>query len=54
MRNLSIKEVSEMTFRYMKDNQVDLLTAFTQVNDVLKDVNRFGFEDIKYYLFKNT
>ena len=54
MRNLNIEEVSEMIFRYMKDNQVDLLTAFTQVDDVLKDINRFEFEDIKHYLFKNT
>ena len=43
-----------MIFRYMKDNQIDLLTAYTQVNDVLKDVNRFEFEDIKQYLFNHT
>ena len=53
MRNLKLKEVSEMVFRYMQDNHVDLLTAYKNVNSVLLDANIFDFETIKNYLFKN-
>lgn len=53
MRNLKLKEVSEMVFRYMKDNHVDLLTAYNHVNFVLNNANIFDFETIKNYLFKN-
>lgn len=53
MRNLKLKEVSEMIFRYMQDNHVDLLTAYNHVDLVLKDANAFSFETIKNYLFKN-
>ena len=53
MRNLKLKEVSEMVFRYMQDNQTDLLTAFEQVSIVLKEGCPFNFETIKQYLFHN-
>ena len=53
MRNLKLKEVSEMVFRYMQDNHVDLLTAYKNVNSVLLDANIFDFKTIKNYLFKN-
>ena len=53
MRNLKLKEVSEMIFRYSQDNQVDLLTAYNQVNLVLQKANSFEFETIKQYLFKS-
>lgn len=53
MRNLKLKEVSEMVFRYTQDNHVDLLTAYKNVNSVLLDANIFDFETIKNYLFKN-
>ena len=36
MRNLKLKEVSEMVFRYMQDNQISLLEAYEQVSIVLK------------------
>lgn len=53
MINLKLEEVSEMVFRYMKDNQVDLLTAYNQVENVIKDTNNFTYEQVKYYLFDN-
>lgn len=53
MRNLKLKEISEMTFRYMKDNQTDLLTAYNQVNNVTKNMHNFTFEQVKKYLFTN-
>lgn len=53
MRNLKLKEISEMTFRYMKDNQTDLLTSYNQVNDVTKNMHNFTFEQVKKYLFTN-
>lgn len=52
MRNLKLKEVSEMTFRYSQDNHVDLLTAFKHVKEVLGDVHNFEFEEVKQFLFK--
>ena len=54
MMNLDLKEVSEMVFRYMQENQIDLLTAYKSVNNVLLDKNTFTFEEIKNYLFKNS
>ena len=54
MMNLDLKEVSEMIFRYMQENQIDLLTAYKSVNNVLLDKNTFTFEEIKNYLFKNS
>jgi hypothetical protein len=53
MINLKLEEVSEMVFRYMKDNQVDLLTAYKQVEDVIKNTNNFTYEQVKNYLFNN-
>ena len=53
MRNLKLKEVSEMVFRYMQDNQVNLLTAYEQVSLVLKEGNPFDYETIKTFLFHN-
>lgn len=53
MRNLKLKEVSEMIFRYMQDNQTDLLTAYEQVSIVLKEGCSFDFDTVKQYLFHN-
>ena len=52
MRNLKLKEVSEMTFRYSQDNHVDLLTAFKYVKEVLGDAHIFAFEEVNQFLFK--
>jgi hypothetical protein len=53
MRNLKLKEVSEMVFRYMQDNQVNLLTAYEQVSSVLQEGCPFEFEIVKNFLFHN-
>lgn len=53
MRNLKLKEVSEMVFRYMQDNQTNLLEAYEQVSTVLKEGCPFDFETVKQYLFHN-
>lgn len=53
MINLKLEEVSEVVFRYTKDNQVDLLTAYNQVENVIKDTNNFTYEEVKSYLFNN-
>ena len=54
MRHLKLKEVSEMVFRYMQDNQVNLLTAYEQVVSVLQEGCPFDFETLKTYLFHNV
>ena len=51
MRNLKLKEVSEMVFRYMQDNQTNLLEAYEQVSTVLKEGCPFDFETVKQDLF---
>lgn len=54
MRNLKIREVSEMVFRYMQEHQISLLEAYNIVSEVLaKQANPYSFEDIKNYLFHN-
>ena len=53
MRTLKLKEVSEMVFRYMQDNQTNLLEAYEQVAVVLKEGCTFNFETVKQYLFHN-
>lgn len=53
MRNLKLKDVSEMVYRYSKENQVDLFTAYEYVDDVLKSANIFEFDTVKGYLFKH-
>ena len=53
MRNLKLREVSEMVFRYMQDNHVSLLIAYNQVDSVLYEGNPFDFKTIKQYLFDN-
>lgn len=53
MRNLKLREVSEMVFRYMKDNQINLLTAYEQVSSVLQEGCPFDYETVKTYLFHN-
>ena len=53
MRNLKLKDVSEMVITYMQDHQVDLLTAYNLVDDVLKDANAFDFSTIKTYIFRH-
>lgn len=51
MINLSLEEVSEMVFRYSQDNQVNLLTAYNEVNNVTKTIHNFTFEEVKQCLF---
>lgn len=53
MDNLKLSEASEIVFRYMRDNHIDLLTAFNQVNSVIKNMNVFTYEQVKNYLFNN-
>lgn len=53
MRNLKLREVSEMVFRYMQDNQVNLLAAYEQVSLVLHEGNPFDYETVKKFLFHN-
>lgn len=53
MRSLKLKDVSEMVYRYSKENQVDLLTAYNEVDNILKNANTYEFERIKDYLFKH-
>lgn len=52
MRNLKLKEVAEMVYKYMKDNNTNLLTAFENTNVVLGKANPYTFEQIKQFLFK--
>lgn len=42
-----------MVFRYMQDNQVNLLTAYNQVSSVLQEGCPFDFETVKTFLFHN-
>lgn len=53
MRNLKLKEVSEMVFRYTQDNHVNLLTAYDQVASVLQEGCPFDYETVKTFLFHN-
>ena len=53
MKNLDLDEVAEMVFRYMQENHVDLLTAYNQVDSVMKNINYFTYEQVKNYLFNN-
>lgn len=53
MRNLKLKDVSEMVITYTQDHHVDLLTAYKLVDDVLKDANSFDFDTVKTYIFKH-
>lgn len=53
MINLKLEEVSEMVFRYMQDNHVNLLEAYNQVESVIKDTNDYTYEEVKSYLFNN-
>lgn len=49
---LSLEQISKTIFRYMKQNHVDLLTAYEQVDKVLK-IDYFTYEEVKNYLFSN-
>lgn len=53
MRNLKLREVSEMVFRYMQENHVNLLTAYEQVSSVLQEGCPFDYETVKKFLFHN-
>ena len=53
MRNLKLREVSEMVFRYMQENHVNLLTAYEQVSSVLQEGCPFDYETVKNFLFHN-
>lgn len=54
MRDFKLKEISEMVFNYMQDNQTNLLTAYNEVNRILVNKNTYSFEEVKYYLFHNV
>lgn len=53
MKNLKLKEVSEMVFRYSQDKHIDLLSAYKKVDDIIENVNCFTYEQVKTYLFNN-
>ena len=53
MKALKLEEVSEMVFRYMQDNHVNLLTAYEQVSLVLYEGCPFDYETVKNFIFHN-
>lgn len=50
---MTLKEVADMVYDYMQENNIDLLSAFDDVDSVLLDKNPYVFEEIKSYLFHN-
>ena len=46
MRNLKLREISEIVLSYSQENHVDLLTAYNTLNNVLLDANAFDFDTI--------
>ena len=52
--SFELKEVSDMVFKYMQEKQIELLTAYNSVNEVLLEKNKFSFEEIRSYLFQNN
>lgn len=53
MRNLKLREISEIVLSYSQENHVDLLTAYNTLNNALLDANAFDFDTIKKYIFNH-
>lgn len=53
MRNLKLREVSEIVLSYSQENHVDLLTAYNTLNNALLDANAFDFDTVKKYIFNH-
>ena len=53
MRNLKLREISEIVLSYSQENHVDLLTAYNTLNNALLDVNAFDFDTVKKYIFNH-
>ena len=53
MRNLKLREISEIVLSYSQENHVDLLTAYNTFNNALLDANAFDFDTVKKYIFNH-
>lgn len=53
MRNLKLREISEIVLSYSQENHVDLLTAYNTLNNALLDANAFDFNTVKKYIFNH-
>ena len=53
MRNLKLREISEIVLSYSQENNVDLLTAYNTLNNALLDANTFDFDTVKKYIFNH-
>lgn len=53
MRNLKLREISEIVLSYSQENHVDLLTAYNTLNNALLDANAFDFDTVKKYIFNH-
>ena len=53
MRNLKLREISEIVLSYSQENHVDLLTAYNPLNNALLDANAFDFDTVKKYIFNH-
>ena len=50
MRNLKLREISEIVLSYSQENHVDLLTAYNTLSNALLDANAFDFDTVKIVL----
>ena len=53
MRNLKLREISEIVLSYSQENHVDLLTAYNTLNNALLDANALDFDTVKKYIFNH-
>lgn len=53
MRNLKLREISEIVLLYSQENHVDLLTAYNTLNNALLGANAFDFDTVKKYIFNH-
>lgn len=53
MRNLKLREISEIVLSYSQENHVDLLTAYNTLSNALLDANAFDFDTVKKYIFNH-
>ena len=53
MRNLKLREISEIVLSYSQENYVELLTAYNTLNNALLDANTFDFDTVKKYIFNH-
>ena len=53
MEQLRLDEVAELVSRYSKEHDVGLLTAFTNVDEVVHSMHEFKFHEVKEYLFQH-